>query len=110
VNGGAPLLLRNQATNRANWLGLKLKPTQSNPIAEGARIKWTSGEQTRQRLRTSGGSYLSSHDPREILGLASNTTVDSLEISWPSGQVSQLKSIPANRYIEVVEPPAQLAK
>ena len=35
---------------------------------------------TRRRLKTGGGSYLSSHDPREVLGLGTATTVDWVEV------------------------------
>ena len=32
-------------------------------------ITWQAGALKRSRLKTGGGSYLSSHDPREILGV-----------------------------------------
>ncbi len=68
-NGEAPILLRNDGGNRNNWLGLQLVSTKSNPGAVGAIITWEAGGVKRTRMKTSGGSYLSSHDPREILGL-----------------------------------------
>ncbi|HST50451.1 MAG TPA: VCBS repeat-containing protein, partial [Pyrinomonadaceae bacterium] len=67
-NGEPPLLLRNEGGNRNNWLGLQLVATKSNPAAVGAVITWTAGGVKRSRLKTAGGSYLASHDPREILG------------------------------------------
>ncbi len=76
VNGGGPLLLRNEGAKRTSWLGLRLKATQSNSAAEGAEIRWKAGEKTYRRLRTSGGSYLSSHDSREILGLGGASSVE----------------------------------
>ncbi len=104
VNGGIPLLLRNDGGNKSNWLGLRLKPTQSNPEAEGAVIRWTAGGKARQRLRTSGGSFLSSHDSRVILGFGEAGSAERVEIKWPSGQVSRMENIELNRYIEVAEP------
>jgi hypothetical protein len=104
VNGGSPLLLRNSRSNPNHWLGLKLKSTSSNPASEGAILRWTAGGKKHVRLRTSGGSYLSSHDPREIAGLGSASSVDLLEISWPSGAVSRMTQVTADRYIEIVEP------
>jgi hypothetical protein len=102
-NGGAPLLLRNEGGNRNNWLGLELVSTRSNPAAVGTVISWQAGGVKRRRLKTAGGSYLSSHDPREILGVGSAAKIDSVEISWPSGRVDKLTDLPINTYIKVVE-------
>jgi len=54
-------------------------------------------------LKTSGGSYLASHDPREVLGLGAASKIDSVEIHWPSGQVDKLTNLPVNAYVKVVE-------
>ncbi|HEX8889230.1 MAG TPA: CRTAC1 family protein [Pyrinomonadaceae bacterium] len=101
-NGGAPLLLRNDGGNRNNWLGLQLVATKSNPAAVGAIITWQAGGITRKRLKTNGGSYLASHDPREILGGGKNK-IDAVEIRWPSGKVDKLSNPPMNTYLKVVE-------
>ncbi|MDQ3665779.1 MAG: CRTAC1 family protein [Acidobacteriota bacterium] len=102
-NGEAPLLLRNEGGNRNHWLGLQLIATKSNPAAVGAVITWQAGGVKRSRLKTSGGSYLASHDPREILGLGDATKIDSVEIRWPSGKVDKLSNLPTNTYIKVKE-------
>jgi hypothetical protein len=102
-NGAPPALLRNEGGNRNNWLGLQLIATKSNPAAIGAVISWQAGGQKRSRLKTAGGSYLSSHDPREILGLGIAAKVDYVEIRWPSGKVDKLTNLPVNRYVKVVE-------
>lgn len=102
-NGHAPLLLRNAGGNRNNWLGLQLVATKSNPSATGANVTWQAGGVKRSRLKTSGGSYLASHDPREVLGVGSALKIDNLEIRWPSGKVDKLTNLPLNTYIKVVE-------
>jgi hypothetical protein len=102
-NGEAPLLLRNDGGNRNNWVGLQLVATKSNPAAVGAIITWKAGGVKRSRLKTSGGSYLASHDPREILGLGSATAIDAVEIRWPSGTKDKLTNLPVNKYVTVVE-------
>src|SRR5207253_5595536 len=102
-NGEAPLLLRNEGANKNNWLGLQLVAIKSNPAAVGTVITWQAGGVKRSRLKTAGGSYLSSHDPREVLGLGSAKKIDSVEIRWPSGKVDKLTNPPINRYIRVVE-------
>ena len=102
-NGEPPVLLRNEGGSRGNWLGLRLSATKSNPAAVGAVIAWQAGGVRRSRLKTSGGSYLASHDPREILGVGEATKVDSVEIRWPSGRVDKLTNPPVNKYVTVVE-------
>jgi enediyne biosynthesis protein E4 len=102
-NGEAPLLLRNDGGNRQNWLGLHLVANRSNPAAVGAIISWQAGGMKRSRLKTGGGSYLASHDPREVLGLGLVSKIDSVEIRWPSGKVDRLTNLPVNTYIKVVE-------
>jgi hypothetical protein len=102
-NGEPPLLLRNEGGSRNNWLGLQLSATKSNPGAVGAVITWQAGGARRSRLKTSGGSYLASHDPREILGAGPGGKIDSVEIRWPSGRVDKLTSPPMNTYVRVVE-------
>ncbi|HJT66052.1 MAG TPA: CRTAC1 family protein [Pyrinomonadaceae bacterium] len=102
-NGEAPLLLRNQGGNKNNWVGLNLVATRSNSAAVGAMVTWQASGVKRTRLRTGGGSYLSSHDPREILGVGTATKIESLEIRWPSGATDKLTNVPLNKYIKVVE-------
>jgi hypothetical protein len=102
-NGEAPLLLRNNGGNRNNWLGLQLVATKSNPSAVGALITWRAGGMKWSRLKTGGGSYLASHDPREVLGIGRAATFESVEIRWPSGVVDKLTGLPLNTYVQVIE-------
>jgi hypothetical protein len=105
VNGGAPVLFKNNAAKGNNWLGLKLEGSQCNRDAIGAKIYWTAAGKKRFRLKNNGGSYLSSHDPREVLGVGLARKVDELEIHWPapSKQVDKFTELPLNRYIRVAE-------
>jgi hypothetical protein len=105
ANGGPPLLLHNNAGQANHWLGLKLVGTRANRDAVGARITWSAGGVRRTRLKHGGGSYLSSHDPREILGLGSANQVDWVEIRWPgpSKQVDRYTDLPVDRYMEIKE-------
>jgi enediyne biosynthesis protein E4 len=105
VNGGAPVLLQNQGAQGSRWLGLKLVGKKCNPDAIGAKITWQAGDFKRSRLKTGGGSFLSSHDPREVLGIGSRAKIDRLEIRWPlpSGRVDVFADVPIDRYITIVE-------
>jgi len=52
-----------------------------------------------------GGSYLCSHDPREVLGLGKQKKIDKLEIRWPqpSERTETFTDLPVDRYITLVE-------
>ena len=88
-----------------HWLGLRLEGSTCNRDAIGALLTWSVGGVKRTRLKTAGGSYLSSHDPREVLGLGAATKVDWLEIRWPapSGKVERFEELPVDRYVRIVE-------
>lgn len=105
VNDGPPLLLKNTAANANHWLGIKLVGKKCNPDAVGAKLTWAASDLKRTRLKTGGGSYLSSHDPREVLGIGSRSKIDKLEIHWPqpSGKVETFTNVPIDRYVTVVE-------
>ena len=105
VNDGAPLLLRNHAGRRNHWLGVRLLGRKANPDAIGAKLTYRSGEFQRHRWISGGGSYLSSHDPRVVLGLGQRTKVDWLEVKWPlpSGKIERFNDLPTDRYITIVE-------
>jgi len=105
INGGPPVLLKNNAAKGNNWLGLKLQGVSCNRDAVGARIVWTAGGKTRARLKNSGGSYLSSHDPREVLGIGTASRIDEIAIYWPapSKSIEKLTNITPNRYLHIVE-------
>src|SRR3989442_9003522 len=104
-NGEAPILLRNRAGEGNHWVGLRLEGRTCNRDAVGARLTWSVAGVKRTRLKTVGGSYLSSHDPREVIGLGAATALDSLEVRWPapSARVDTLKEVPIDRYLRVVE-------
>lgn len=103
-NGGPAHILINNADFGNNWLGLKLEPKRANPAAAGAIIRWRIGGRTLVRLKSAGGSFLSSHDPREIIG-ASKDTIDWVEIQWPrpSDRIDRILRPEMNRYITVTE-------
>jgi enediyne biosynthesis protein E4 len=104
-NGGPPVLLKNNAAKGNNWLGIKLEGVSCNRDAIGARISWKAGGKVYQRMKNSGGSYLSSHDPRDVLGIGAAEKIDELEIRWPtpSKRVDKFANLAPNRYIHVVE-------
>ena len=105
VNDDAPVLLRNEVGKLSHWLGLKLVGKKCNADAVGARITYQSGDLKRSRFKTGGGSFLSAHDPRVVLGIGNRSKVDWVEVTWPqpSGAVERFTNLPIDRYVTLVE-------
>ena len=105
VNDSAPILLKNNIGEKNHWLGIRLVGTKSNPDAIGARIRYKAGDRIRHRMKVGGGSFLSSHDPRIVLGLGASEKMEWVEITWPlpGGETKRFTDLPVDRYITIVE-------
>jgi len=105
VNDSSPVLLRNNAGSQNHWLGIRLIGKKANIDAIGAKITYRAGDFERDVCKVGGGGFLSSHDPRIVLGLGQRRKIDSLEIKWPqpSGKIERFTNLPLDRYITVVE-------
>jgi hypothetical protein len=104
-NDAAPVLLRNNVGRMNHWLGVHLVGRKCNTDAIGARITYQAGDLTRSRMKVGGGSFLSSHDPRLILGIGQRAKIEWLEVKWPepSGAVERFTDLPINRYVTLTE-------
>ena len=105
VNDGPPILLQNTAAGGNHWIGVKLVGKKSNPDAIGARLTYQADDLRRSHLKVGGGSYLSSHDPRVVLGLGHRSKIDWLEVKWPapSAVVQRFTELPVGRYVTITE-------
>jgi hypothetical protein len=105
LNNAAPVLLRNRAGRQNHWLGVHLMGRTSNIDAVGAKLTYQAGDLRRHVSKVGGGSYLSSNDPRVVLGMAQNTKMDWLDVTWPnpSGKTERFRGLPSDRYITIVE-------
>ncbi len=104
-NDEKPVLLRNNIGVRNHWLGVRLIGKKANIDAIGASITYQAGDLKRTQTKVGGGSFLSSHDPRMVLGVGTRTKIDWIEIAWPqpSGLKQRLTDLPLDRYITVRE-------
>jgi hypothetical protein len=104
-NNEAPILLRNNVGGKNHWLGVTLVGKKANRDAVGALVTYQAGDLKRSRVKIGGGSYLSYHDPRMVLGIGERTKLDWLEVRWPqpSGKVERFTDLPVDRYISIVE-------
>jgi len=111
VNDGAPILLRNNAASQNHWLGVKLIGKKANPDAIGALVTYQAGDLKKRRMKMGGGSYLSYHDPRMVLGIGARPKIDWLEVKWPqpSGRIERFTELPIDRYVTIVEGEGKVA-
>jgi hypothetical protein len=101
--GDYPFLLRNDGGNAHHFLEVLLIGTKSNRDAIGASLKLNSERFAHVEQAKGGMSYMSASDPRIQFGLGKRTKIDSLEITWPSGQVDRLTGLPVDKIIAVKE-------
>ena len=102
TNAGPALLYRNDGVTNQS-LRVKLVGTRSNRDGIGAIVRVSSGADKQWQMMKSGGSYLSANELVLTFGLGANTKVDSLEITWPSGQIDRISNIEAGQTITVQE-------
>jgi len=97
---GPPTLIRNDSPNRGHWIGLELRYRGKNRDAIGARIVVQDSDGVlRWRERSAGGSYLSTGDPRVLVGLGpASGTVPRVEITWPGGEKTVYLELEPDRY------------
>jgi hypothetical protein len=101
---GTPSLLRNVHGDHHAWLELKLIGGAKSPRdAVGSTVLLTAGGMTRRQDVVSGGSFMSSNDPRVHFGLGDVRTIDGVEIRWPSGAVEQIKIARLNAIYTIQE-------
>jgi hypothetical protein len=102
-NHGPVRLWRNETAARGHWLLVRLEGSRSNRDGLGARISLSAGGKEQTAWARSGSSYLSASDRRIHFGLGAAGRVDRLTVYWPSGRVTTLRGVPADRLLTIRE-------
>src|SRR6202789_3720971 len=104
VMDGHPVLLRNVSPDKNHWLELKLVGGARSPRdAVGATVYVSANGMKQRGDVLSGGSYLSTNDPRPHFGLGQATTVDAIEVHWPSGKAENFTVPNVDRIVTLTE-------
>jgi hypothetical protein len=92
ANNGAPPVVLHHRGGTNHWIGLVGAPP-------GAIVRWPRGS----RFVTAGGSYLSSQDPRVVIGLGSAAKLEWIEIEWPAPnkRTERIKNPAIDRYLSL---------
>jgi hypothetical protein len=93
----------NDSPNGNHWIEFLLQGTKSNRDAIGARIKLVAGGKAQYQQVSFAAGYASSSAGPVHFGLGAAKSADLVEIRWPSGIVQELKNVPADRVVKVME-------
>ena len=90
-------LLSNTSSVENHWISFKLigRTSPRLPVGAVVRVKTSLGIQMRQLK--GGTSYGSTVDPHLFFGLGNNSTTQSVEIMWPSGETQTLTQLAGDR-------------
>jgi hypothetical protein len=102
-NGQTADLIRNDGDRSAHALLVRLIGRQSNRDGVGARLRLTAGMRTQIREVKAGSSYLGQNDLRQHFGLDAASSVDRLEVRWPSGRNEIVADVPADQIVTIRE-------
>jgi hypothetical protein len=102
-NGGGVRLFLNEVGNRNHWVGLRLVGGDPPRDMIGAWVGAQCGTgPTRWRRARTDGSYLSSSDPRVLIGLGRCSELQRVSVLWPSGLEESFRT-PADTYTTLRE-------
>ncbi len=104
--GPSPMhrLFLNPGATGNHWLTIQLRGTTSNRFGIGARVIATYGGRTHAAEVLSSRGAFTGMQPHAHFGLGAATSVDQLEVRWPSGKMSMLTNVAADQVLLVTEP------
>ncbi len=101
---GPPLLFRNVFPDHHHWVELRLAGGAKSPRDGVGATVYLAANGMRQRQDViSGGSYVSSSDPRLHFGLGEAAEAGTAEIHWPSGAKESIKLPAVDRIYTISE-------
>jgi hypothetical protein len=103
VNNGANKLIRNEQTYGHHWLEVNLVGVASNSYGQGARVRIVTGAANQMREIAGASGYVSQGPLAARFGLGTASTVDTLEVIWPSTAVQVFSGIAGDQSLEIVE-------
>ena len=103
VNGGSPLLFRNQGGSQNNWISVGTRGTNSNKLGIGTKVEIKSGRLYQKAEVYGGHGFLSQNPPISHFGLGKQVGIDTLRILWPGGVLQSEIDQPINQVLRVQE-------
>ncbi len=95
--------LMENVSDSGNFIDFCCVGTQSHRDAIGVTITIQSGSVKRSSQLVAGCGYLVTNQKIIHFGLGNNSAVDSVEVSWPSGQSQRFENVQVNTHFQIVE-------
>ena len=103
-NSGPARLYSNQIGSKQHWLGITLQTAEKSTPALQCRIDVKlPDDRTLTRTPRTDGSYLSTNDPRVLIGLGHLSDNVALRIYWLDGSVELFNDIQIDQYVTLVK-------
>ena len=106
-NWGSSNQLLSTTGSGAHWTEVRLIGTQSNSQGIGARVRIVAGAHKIIRDISAGSGIYSQDAPTALAGLYIEADVDSIQVFWPSGLVTDTTNVPINQIITMRETQSQ---
>ena len=103
TNSGPAYLYRNDQLGGNRSIRFKLRGTQSNRDAIGARLRIEASGLSQIRMVKSGSSYLSQSELPITFGLGKADKIERVVIQWPNGRSEEYKNLSAGREYSCIE-------
>jgi hypothetical protein len=104
TNDGPVHVLHNQTQTQNHWLLLRLVGHSSNRDAIGAEVELVTAADSQFATVSTASSYLSASDKRVHFGLGKESSIQRIEIRWPSGIRQTIKDVRADQILQIDEP------
>jgi len=101
---GSTLVYRNDSPSTHHWLSLETRGRLSNFEGLGAKATAEAGGTQWIREIVRHYSYLSTNSAHAHFGLGTETEVEHLEITWPSGIVQDRFHLDTDQHVAIKEP------
>ena len=103
ILNGRPQLLMNRSQNHNHWIILKLVGVADNRDGLGTKVKITTASGVQYNQATTAIGYNSSSDKRVYFGLGGASTVDRIELAWPTGVKQVIENVKADQILTIVQ-------
>lgn len=90
-------VFENKSSTQNNYLKLSFKGSHKNRMGLGTRVKLFTQEVMQMQELTLTRGFQSSVAPELHFGIGQNKTIDSLEVTWPNGNIQKLRKIQGNQ-------------
>jgi hypothetical protein len=101
-------LYRNELAQEHHWLEVNLVGVISNSYGQGARVRIVAGGVSQMREMAGASGYVSQGPLNALFGLGTVTTVDTVEVRWPTGNSQTLCGVACDQRLEITEDVAGL--